>query len=166
MRISRSLIPVLLFIPCALACGSKPEPPTRFTLRFDTLATCQRHEILLRHRSDLTPQTIHLIAIDSRGAVDQARRVCQMLRPPLVHHHLDVRMVTHDRSSRTCVIEVNVGQKDVANIGPADTVRLQAELECRQAAGRTWIDDRHALMALDQCSRDYLRTVLELQIDP
>jgi hypothetical protein len=75
-------------------------------------------------------------------------------------------MLTHDRSARTGVIEVDMGQEDVADVRPADPIRLQAELERREAAGRAGINDRHAVMALDQYGGDHSRASLELQIDP
>src|SRR5678815_1727903 len=126
----------------------------------------QRHQVPRRYRRELSPEFVHPIAIDARRAVDEFRGVRHVLQAALVHEHGDVRMLAYDRSCGAGVIEVDVRQEDVTNIGPPDAVRLQAQFERLEAAGGTGIDDGHAAMTLYKSCGDDLWAATELQIDP
>ncbi len=119
-----------------------------------------------RHRRDLAPQPVHVVAVQPRRAVDQLLRIDHVRRAALVHEHRDVRVRADDRAGRAGVIEVDVRQQDVAHVVPAHAVLLQAELERGQTRRRPGIDDRDASVGLHDAARDRVRAAEELEIDP
>src|SRR5262245_45809206 len=75
-------------------------------------------------------------------------------------------MLSNNRPRCARVIEVDVRQQDVTNVGPSDAVRLHAEFERLEAAGRTGVDDGHAAMTLDESGRNDVWASAKLQVDP
>jgi hypothetical protein len=108
----------------------------------------------------------HAIAVDSRRAFKQPPWIGHVSGAAFVDENLDVRMIAHDGSGRASVIEVNVSQEDVSDVGPTDTICLQSQFERGQTRCRSWIHNRHTGSTLHQAGGDHLGPAMELEIDP
>jgi hypothetical protein len=75
-------------------------------------------------------------------------------------------MLAHDRSGCAGMIEMNMCQQDVTDVGPPDAIRLQPEFERLETTGRTGIDDRNAAMTLDEAGCDDQWAPAKQEIDP
>src|SRR5688572_19666414 len=84
----------------------------------------------------------------------------------LVDQHLDVWVLPDDGPGCAGVVQMDVGQEDVTDVGPPDTIRLQSQLECGKTRCGAGVDDRHPAMALHQPACDDLRPSAKVQIDP
>jgi hypothetical protein len=87
-------------------------------------------------------------------------------RAALVHEDLDVRMSANDRPCRAGVIEMDVGQQDLANVCEAQTQSLQPEVERLETSGWPGVDERHACRRMDDGRRDGVGAPEKLQVDP
>src|SRR5688572_4273891 len=134
--------------------------------RFYPFATGEGDERIARHGRNLSPEPIHPIAVQARGALNQLARVGKVPRSALVNEHPDMRMPADDRAGGTAVVQMNVRQQDVPHVGPADTVLLKRELERGQAGRGPGIHERDAPRGLDDRSRDRLGSAEKHQIDP
>ena len=69
----------------------------------------ERLDVLLGHRQELAPQSIHLVTVEPGRAVDELGRVYHVTRTSFVHVDLDLGVVAHEGSGGASVIEMNVG---------------------------------------------------------
>src|SRR5919198_3335418 len=110
----------------------------------DRLAAAQYAQVGLGHGDDLAPQALHVVAVQARGARDQARGVDEVRGAALVDPHLDVGPLAHERAGRAGVVEMDVGEQNAFG-------RLVERLQQRAVSGlRARVDDRSVdLVAAD-----------------
>ena len=132
----------------------------------DLLTSREGDDVAGRHRGTLTPETIHLTAVDPRGALDQPSGLGHVPGATLVHKDAYVRVGANDHTGGPCMVEVHVGQQDVSHVRPSDSVRLQSEVERLETAGRAGIDECGAAGPVRQPRGDDSRAPLELEVDP
>jgi hypothetical protein len=96
----------------------------RATARPDVLAPGYDHDVLFGDCGNLAPQLVHAIAVESCRARQQLRRIGEMRRSPLVHHDLDVRVPSNDRSGGPCVIQMDVRQQQMRDATQLQALRL------------------------------------------
>ncbi len=129
----------------------------------DPLSAAESDDVLGRHRHNLAPEALHVVAVEAGGAREQLRRLHQMRRPDLVHEDAQLRELIDQRARCAGVVEVNVRQEQ----------RLRLVLEARQQglqAGRgARIDDQAVqLVGADHAvapqvhAVDQLRHIVEL----
>ena len=87
----------------------------------DLLASFEGCQVVPRHSGKLAPQLLHAVTVDAGRAFNQATRIGHVRGASLVYEDLDMRMSAHDGAGGTRMIEVDVRQKNVTNIRPADT---------------------------------------------
>ena len=75
------------------------------------LAAAQRIEVLLRHRSDLAPEPLHLIAVETLGARQQLRGIGQVTGAALVHVDRELGPAPHQVARGPGVVEMDVGEQ-------------------------------------------------------
>ena len=125
----------------------------------------QRPDAGLGNRQDRPPQAVHLRAVDPRRAGQQAGRVHQMLRPEAVHVHRAARRGRGHVPGRAGVVEVDVRQQQVPHVAEARAQGRESGFEHRQRAGRPALDDRQALVGLQDVGGDGPGLAEVFQID-
>ena len=71
-------------------------------------------ELILRNRQKLTPESLHPISVNARGAGDQLFRIQQMRRAIRVDK--DLRALTREPARRACMVKVDVREQNVGNV--------------------------------------------------
>ena len=84
--------------------------------RLDALATPEHHQVLLRHGRKLSPEAIHVVAVQPRGALNQLLGMRHVPRAALVHQHFDPRMTPDDGAGRAGVVEMDVREQQVGDV--------------------------------------------------
>ena len=79
--------------------------------RVHPLASGQRLDVALRYGGELSPEAVHVIAVEASRALEQPLRIDHVPGAALVDVHLHRRMPRDDRAGRTGVIEVDVREQ-------------------------------------------------------
>ncbi len=75
----------------------------------------------------------------------------------LVYVDLDVGVLAHECPGGASVVEMNVGEKNRANVGHADALVAQRRAERVEAGGRARVHQGHPAWALNRRGRDNAR---------
>src|SRR5215211_2680579 len=102
----------------------------------DRLPSLQPPDPLLRDRSHLAPQPVHVVAVQPRGALQELGRVDQMRCAVLVHVDHELGIAPAEHAGRTGVVEVYVREEQ----GVRDVVPERIH-EGVHASGGPGIDD-------------------------
>ena len=73
--------------------------------------------VLLRHRRELAPEPVEIVAVQPARARLEPRRVDEVRRPDLRDVHLEAGMLADERARGACVVEVDVREQQVAHVG-------------------------------------------------
>ena len=87
-------------------------------------------------------------------------------RAALVDEHGDSGMLPDDGARGAGVIEMNVREKEVRDVGQPETLLLQTGFQRRQAGGGTWVHQRHRASTRDHTGRNRLWSAPKEQIHP
>ena len=74
----------------------------------ESFATLQRVKIFFRYRKKITVQTLHFIAVQTRGAVKQARGIEHVRSTALVDVHVERGILADQCAGGAGVVQVNV----------------------------------------------------------
>src|SRR6186997_3021895 len=91
----------------------------------DRFATLQLAEPLAGNGQELSPQPVHVLAVQARRAREQFRRVREMRRAALVNEHVNRRVFLGETTGAPGMVQVDMGQQDLANVRYPDTAPLQ-----------------------------------------
>jgi len=83
-----------------------------------------------------------------------------------VHEHADVRICPDERARGTCVVEVDMGQQERADIAESDAGTVKRPLKGLQAGRRPGIDNRDAARPLHDAGGNGMWSTQELEIGP
>ena len=65
-------------------------------------------------------------------------------------------VLPHDKARRPCVVEMDVGEEQMAEVGEGEPVRREAGPQCRQGRGRPAVEQREPVRGLDEVDTDRL----------
>ncbi len=88
-----------------------------------------------------------------------------MRRAALVHEHLDRRVLTHERPGDARVVEMDVGQEQLADVGDADSLAPERGSQGVERGRRPRVDERHPARALQDGGRDDLGISKKVEVD-
>ena len=74
-------------------------------------------DVLLRDRRQLAPQRSNVVAVQPACAALEARRVDEVRRSDLRHVHLQRGVLAHEHARGARVVEVDVAEQQVAEVG-------------------------------------------------
>ena len=77
----------------------------------DRFAPGEDADRTLGHSHELTPQPVHVLAVQTPRALQQAPGIDHVRRASLVDVHLEVGPPLHERAARTGVVEMDVGEQ-------------------------------------------------------
>ena len=121
--------------------------------------------VLLGHGPQLPPERVERIAVEAAGRALEARGVDQVRSADFGDPHRQLGVPLHDRAGRACVVEVDVGQQEVAQIGELDAVLAETLDQPRERRGRSPVLQRETLVRLDQVHADRFLPAVEVQVD-
>ena len=99
------------------------------------LAIGERDDPVFGHRHDLAPERVHAVAIEPTGGTDETRGIDQMWRADGMDEDLHIRLLSHDRSGTSGVVEMDVGDEDLGQLGGVESRHLDPGIERRQGRG-------------------------------
>ena len=97
-------------------------------------------DVLLRHGSELAPQRVERVAVETPGARFEPARIDQMRRAYLGDVHLQRRVLAHEHARRAGMVEMDVREQQVPQV-----LELEPALRREPSAGArgmTWARSR------------------------
>ncbi len=77
-----------------------------------SFASLQHVKIIFGHRPKLAKEALHIVAVKTRGACQQIRRIDHVSCAAIVHINLQMRIFLEKGTGRAGVVEVNVRQEN------------------------------------------------------
>src|SRR5919201_5002625 len=114
-----------------------------------------RVDVRLRHRRQLTPELVERVAVEPPGAPLQAGRIDEMWGADLRDVHLQPRVLAHEHAGRARVVEVDVREQQVAQVGELEAALPQAFFQPRHAGGGAAVEERRPIRRLEQVAPDH-----------
>ncbi len=99
-------------------------------------------DVSLGDRSQLSPQRVERCPIQSPRARLELRRVDEVRCADLRDVHLKPRMLADEHACRPRVVEVDVREKQVADVGEVEAPLREPCLQVRDACRRTAVEER------------------------
>jgi hypothetical protein len=81
----------------------------------------------------------------------QFRRVDHVHRASLVNENLNPRVLPYERTGHPSVVEVDVGQQNLPDIGDGDSLPAKGFFETLVRGRRSGIDERHTRRVVKDC---------------
>ena len=88
-----------------------------------------------------------------------------MRRADLRHVHLQTGMLTDEHPGGTRMVEMNVRQEQVAQVGERQTLLGETLLQRRQAGGRPTVEERRPVCRLQHVDADDALGALVLEVE-
>jgi hypothetical protein len=101
-----------------------------------------RPHVALGHRLHVAPQVVVQRAEHPPRARHQAGRVDEVARTPLVHPHRQPRVLPYERARRAGVVEVDVRQEQVAQVGDLEAGGREALAQRAEMRAGAAVDER------------------------
>jgi hypothetical protein len=111
--------------------------------------------VRLRHRHELAPQAVEVVAVEPPRAALQPFRVDQVRRADLRNVDLEPGVLAHQRARRARVVEVDVRQQQVAHILQLEPALTEPRLQLRDAARGAAVLQRRPVVGLEQVAADH-----------
>ncbi len=96
-------------------------------------------DVPLGDRGELAPQRVEARPVEPAGARFELRRVDEVRSADLGHVHLEPGMLADEHTGRARVVEVDVGEEQVAEVGEVEPSFGKPRLEVREctSSGRS-----------------------------
>ena len=121
--------------------------------------------VLLGHRQQLTPERVEHVAVEPSCGPLEPRGVDEVGSADLGDPDRQLRMQPNERAGRPGVVEVDVREQQVPQLGQLDAVLAEACDEPRQRRRRPAILQREAVGRFDQIHADRVLLAAEVQVD-
>ena len=131
----------------------------------ELLSPIERAKPIRGHGLHVAPQPVHVLTVQPASARQQLRRIDHVRRAARMDEHVDMRMTLEDRSCRPCMIEMDVREKDLADILKAH--RFAFERRFQRLKRRRWprVDQCDACRAVKDSRGNQLRATKKVQVD-
>src|SRR5215204_5057416 len=131
------------------------------------LPVFQDFDPVLRHGTRLTPELLHLLAVDAGGTLYELRRVGKVRVADLVHIESRVGQHPREMSRGACVVKVDVRKVDLPHVFVGDATVLHAGGEPVEAVRRTSLDEGggSSVFAEQEERCYYLPCIHEVKVD-
>lgn len=110
---------------------------------FHDVAVIQRGHPFGRGGQDVAPQGCHAVAVDARGGGQQLAGVDEVRRADVVD--VELRPLLRPPAGCSGMVEMNVGQQDVFDVGGPETAGGQAVEDGRQGGAGAGFDQHGAV---------------------
>src|SRR5687768_15636395 len=120
--------------------------------------------VLGRDRQERAPEAVEVLAVEAAGAALEALGLDQVRCADLTDVHREAGILADERSGRARVVEVDVGEHEVAQVPDLEPVLRQAGAERIQAARGPAVDQRGLVTRVEVRGDDTLATeMLEVE---
>ena len=120
-------------------------------------------DILGRNRRELAPEDVEGIAVEPSGARLEPRRVDDVRRADLGDVHSQPRVLADQRAGGAGVVEVDVREQQVADVGELEPAVGERLLQRREAGGRPAVVQGEPVRGLEQvAAHDAFGLVVEV----
>ena len=114
-----------------------------------------RVDVRLRYRRDLAPERVEVVAVQPPRTLLEPGRIDQVRRPDLGDVHLEPGMLSDEHAGGARVVDVDVRDQQVAQVGELEVALAQAFLQPREAARRPAVEERRPVRGLEQVAPDH-----------
>ncbi len=121
--------------------------------------------VLLWHGYELAPEPVERVAVEPAGARFEPGRIVQVGRAHGRDVDLERGMLTNDRSRGAGMVEMDVGEQEVADVAELEAAGGEAVLQRREAGGRPTVEERRAVVGLDEVAANVAREALVEEVD-
>jgi hypothetical protein len=111
-------------------------------------------DVALRHRRELAEELVEGVAVEAAGAALEPARVDQVRRADLRDMNLEVRLLADEDARGAGVVEVDVAQQQVADVGERQALLGEGLFEPGDADRRTAVVEREPVRGLDEVAPD------------
>lgn len=122
-------------------------------------------DVLLRNREQAAPQPIERIPVETACAHLEPGGVDDVWRAELGDVHTDVRLLADDPSDSTCVVEVNVREEDMSDVGERQAALGESSSKHRQRGKRPAVEEGEPVVGLDEVRRNLLGATDVVQVE-
>ena len=112
-------------------------------------------DVLARHRRELAPEPVEVVAVEPPRAALEPARVDEVRRADLGDVHLQARVLAHEHARGAGVVEVDVREQQVADVGELEAALGEACLQLGHAGRRAAVLQREAVLGLEQVRADH-----------
>ena len=158
--------------------GRRPRPPRRASRppsRYETWchawpgrrealepndAVADDVHVLRRNRRELAPELVERVAVEPARARLELRRVDEVRRADLGDVNLEPRVLAHEHARGARVVEVDVREEQVPDVGEVEPALGEAGLQVRDGGGRAAVEERRAVLRLEQVAADDARRLV------
>ncbi len=120
-------------------------------------------DVRLGDRREFAPQLVERVAVEPPGAGVELRGIHEVRRADRGYVDLQRRMLTDEDTRGTGVVEVDVREEEVPDVGQLQTVPGEAILQGGDAGRRPAVEERRPIVRLQQVAGDdSLRLVVEV----
>jgi hypothetical protein len=119
---------------------------------FDNIVILENADTIRRDRREFSPEPFHLVAVKTRGGGDEFRRVDEMRGSAGMN--VDRRAELGEAPGRSGVIEMDVTEKDVANVARREAESGKLVRDAGKRRFRAGIEKHRAIVRLEHGCRD------------
>ena len=107
-------------------------------------------DVLLRDRRQLAPEHVERVAVETARARLEPARVDEVRRPDLGHVDAQPGVLAHEAAGGARMVEVDVREQQVADVGELEPALGQSRLQGRNAGRRPAVVEREPVVGLEQ----------------
>ena len=119
-------------------------------------------DVLRRDGGELAPECVERVAVESARARLELRRIYDVRSPDLGDVHLQAGVLADERACGAGVVEVDVREEQVPQIGQLETARCEPGLQMLDAGRGATVEERGPVVGLEQVAADD-RPALEVE---
>ena len=120
--------------------------------------------VLLRNRRELAPERVERVPVQTTRASFQAAGVDEVRSADLRDVHLQARLLADENAGRACVVEVDVREQEMAEVGQRDAQLGESLLQRRDARGGPAVVEPEAVLGLEQVHADHALLALVVKV--
>ena len=117
-------------------------------------AVPDRVDVLLRHRSQLAPERVERVAVEPARALLQPARVDEVRCADRRDVHLQRRVLADECPGRAGVVEVDVAEQQVPDVGQREAAVGEARLQRVDRRRGAAVEERRPVVGVEQVARD------------
>jgi hypothetical protein len=122
-------------------------------------------DVRFGHRGELSPEVVERVAVEATRAALEAGRVDQVWRADFRDVNLQVRMLTDEDARGASMIEVDVAQEQVTDVGEREPEPGKCFLQSRNGRCRAAVEERRPSLGLDQVAADDALDAAVVKVD-
>ena len=121
-------------------------------------------DVLRRDGDELAPEPVEVVAVQTPRAALEPTRVDEVRRADLGDVHLEAWVLAHEHSSGTGVVEVDVREQQVPDVGELEPLLREAGLQLGDAGRGAAVLEREPVLGLQEIDADHTLVAEVMQV--